>query len=60
MAEELMKYVPHVPDLHKKKNPADRLKKLQCVDKEVLNLTGGLFPARVIDPAIQLISAVRA
>lgn len=58
MSEELMKYLPHVPDLNKKKNPLDRLKKPQCVDKEVLNLTGGLFPARVVDPAIQLVSAV--
>lgn len=33
MAEELMKYLPHLPNVNKKKNPADRLKKMQCVDK---------------------------
>lgn len=55
MAEEVLKYLPNVPELNKKKNQAEQLKKPQIVDKEVLNLTGGLFPARLVDPNIQLI-----
>jgi hypothetical protein len=39
--------LPHIPDLNKKK---ENTKKIYKVDKEVLNLTGGLFPVKLIDP----------
>lgn len=55
MAEEVLKYAPNVPEINRRKSQAEQLKKPQIVDKEVLNLTGGLFPARLVDPNIQLI-----
>lgn len=46
MSEEVWKYMPHIPS--KKTNPFKR--KSEVTDKEVLNLTGGLFPLKLVDP----------
>jgi len=46
MSEEVWKYLPHIPT--KKANPFKR--KSEVTDKEVLNLTGGLFPLKLVDP----------
>ena len=50
MAEELWKYLPHVPNTVKKNNPILK-RKSEVTDKEVLNLTGGVFPIKIVDPA---------
>ena len=46
MSEEVWKYLPHIPN--KKAMPFKR--KSEVTDKEVLNLTGGLFPLKLVDP----------
>jgi hypothetical protein len=45
MSEELWKYLPHVPS----KKPIGFKRKSEVTDKEVLNLTGGLFPLKLVD-----------
>ena len=50
MAEDLWKYLQHVPNPNKKPNPVIK-RKSEVTDKEVLNLTGGLFPLKLVDPA---------
>lgn len=50
MAEDLWKYLQHVPNPNKKANPVIK-RKSEVTDKEVLNLTGGLFPLKLVDPA---------
>ena len=45
MSEELWKYLPHVPS----KKPIGFKRKSDETDKEVLNLTGGLFPLKLVD-----------
>lgn len=50
MAEELWKYLQHVPNPTKKPNPVIK-RKSEVTDKEVLNLTGGLFPLKLVDQA---------
>ena len=54
MSEELLKYLPHIPQPAKKVNPLKR--KSEVTDKEVLNLTRGMFPLKIIDGAKQVIS----
>ena len=54
MSEDLWKYLPHVPQPGKKPNPLKR--KSEVTDKEVLNLTRGMFPMKIIDGAKQVIS----
>jgi len=46
MSEELNKFVPLLSDNSKKKQKhnKDHKKKIEYVDREVLNITGGLFP----------------
>jgi hypothetical protein len=46
MSEELWKYLPHVPNV---KKSAVIKRKSEVTDKEVLNLTGGLFPIKLVD-----------
>lgn len=53
MSEELWKYLPHIPQTAKKSNPLKR--KSEVTDKEVLNLTRGMFPMKIIDGAKQVI-----
>lgn len=43
-------YLPHVPNTTKKPNPIAK-RKSEVTDKEVLNLTGGLFPLKLVDAA---------
>lgn len=45
MSEEVWKYLPHVPS----KKPIGFKRKSEVTDKEVLNLTGGLFPLKLVD-----------
>jgi len=45
----LWKYLPHVPPTNKKQVGLKR--KSEVTDKEVLNLTGGLFPIKLVDPS---------
>lgn len=47
MSEEVWKYLPHVPSPTKK--PINLKKKSEVTDKEVLNLTGGLFPLKLVE-----------
>lgn len=47
MSEEVWKYLPHVPA----KKPIGFKRKSEVTDKEVLNLTGGLFPLKLVDTA---------
>jgi hypothetical protein len=54
MSEDLWKYLPHVPQPGKKPTPLKR--KSEVTDKEVLNLTRGMFPMKIIDGAKQVIS----
>lgn len=54
MSEELWKYLPHIPQPVKKSTPLKR--KSEVTDKEVLNLTRGLFPIKIVDGAKQVIS----
>ncbi len=53
MSEELWKYLPHIPQPGKKIVPLKR--KSEVTDKEVLNLTRGLFPLKIVDGAKQVI-----
>jgi hypothetical protein len=48
MSEELWKYLPHVPQVKKQ---IVLKRKSEVTDKEVLNLTGGLFPIKLVDNA---------
>lgn len=48
MAEEVWKYLQHVPNPNKKPNPTLK-RKSEVTDKEVLNLTGGLYPLKLVD-----------
>ena len=50
MAEDLWKYLQHVANPNKQANPVIK-RKSEVTDKEVLNLTGGLFPLKLVDPA---------
>ena len=52
MSEDLFKYVPNLPDLNRSK---DGTRKIPYVEKEILNLTGGLFPARLINAPSDLV-----
>lgn len=45
MSEEVWKYLPHVPA----KKQVGFKRKSEVTDKEVLNLTGGLFPLKLVD-----------
>lgn len=47
MSEEVWKYLPHVPV----KKTIGFKRKSEVTDKEVLNLTGGLFPLKLVDTA---------
>lgn len=42
--------MPHVPNTTKKPSPIIK-RKSEVTDKEVLNLTGGLFPLKLVDAA---------
>jgi hypothetical protein len=53
MSEELWKYLPHVPQV---KKSIVLKRKSEVTDKEVLNLTGGLFPIKLIDTAKNVMS----
>lgn len=47
MTDQFWKYLPHVPVNLKK--PLSAKRKVEMADKEVLNLTGGLFPITLVD-----------
>lgn len=45
----MWKYISYVPNTTKKAVPGVK-RKSEVADKEVLNLTGGLFPLKLVDP----------